>query len=103
MPVLWVECIAPRSLGKHAYHKVLVSITGAQDRLRLGPAKRREGHIVVARRQVGSIMIGLGVYFKSEIKHRMPHGCRPVVPSSAVDMGSTGSRKMRRWRPSRAW
>src|SRR5262245_57853267 len=46
-------------------------------------------------RMEGSIMIGLGVYFKPDVNHGLPPECRPGLASSTVDMGSTGSRKMR--------
>ena len=62
--------------------KVLVSVTGTQHRLCWDPAMRREGHIVVARRQVGSIMIRLGVYFTSDIDHGMPLGWHPMLTHS---------------------
>jgi hypothetical protein len=41
----------------------------------LCPAMCRECHIVVARRKVGSIVIGLGMYLKPDINH----GLRPVT------------------------
>lgn len=64
--------IGPLRVGCKDDIKVLVSVTGAQDRLHLCAAMRRESHIVVARRKTGGLMIGLGVYLKPDINHGLP-------------------------------
>ena len=64
--------IGPPGVGRKDDIEVLVSIARAQDRLRVFPAMVGQRDIIVARREIGSIMIGLGVDLKPDIKHHTP-------------------------------
>ena len=53
--------IGTLGVGRKDDIEVLVSVARAQDGLRVFPAMLGQRDIIVARRQAGSIMIGLGV------------------------------------------